>query len=238
MIKQILTLFFTLSLAIAVNNVHAQPRIIEQSFDVNPNERIELNLKFGDHILIKAWDHPKVSFRATAELNGGRLNDALLVDFQQDEMVQIDVDFDRVKMINGKPEDCPDNDYSFYNRNTDGKGYVICSEITYEIYLPRDADLFVETISADIELIGLHGPISAKSISGFVDMSWLARNGAELSMKTISGGVYSDLENIEFLRMGKHAPVGQNILVKAGNGDIPVRLESISGDIYLRKGKL
>lgn len=236
MIKQILTLFCTLSLAIAVNNVNAQPRIVEQLFDVSPNERIELNLKFGDHILIKAWDRPNVSFRATAELNGGRLNDALLIDFHQDDKVRIDVDFDQEKMKEGKPEDCPGNDYSYYSRNNNGKGNVICSEIAYEIYLPRDADLFVETISADIELFGLHGPISAKSISGFVDMSWLTRNGAELSIKTISGGVYSDLENIEIQNKGKFSPVGQNILAKAGNGDIPVRLESISGDIFLRKG--
>jgi hypothetical protein len=181
-------------------------------------------------------DRPGVSFRAAAEVNGGRLNDALLMDFHQNGKIRIDMDFDREKIKEGRAEDCPGKNYSYYNRSRNGKGYAICSEIIYEILLPARADLSVETISADIELVGLEGPVHAKSISGFLDMSWLDRNGAELSMKTISGGVYSDLENLEFLNREKFAPVGQNIRAIAGRGGTPVRLESISGDIFLRKG--
>jgi len=227
----ILPLFCTLLFLAAVNTAQTQPRIVEQTLNVDPDGRIELNLKFGNEIVIKAWDRPEVSFRATAEVNNGRLNDAFLIDFNQTEKVRIDMDFDREKIRSAQAEDCPGKNYSYYN----GHGHVVCSEISYEIYLPRDADIYVETISANIELFGLHGPVSVKSISGFVDMSWPERNGAELSIKTITGGVYSDLENIEFHNKGKFAPVGVDIRVKAGTGSTPVRLETISGDIFLRK---
>jgi hypothetical protein len=234
--NKLLPFFCSLFLLSATNLIQAQPQIIEHRFTITPDERIELNLKFGDQILIKAWDRPEVSFRATAEVNGGRLNDAVLFDFNQEGKIRIDMDFDREKIKEGRAEDCPGKNYSYYNRNKNGVGHIVCSEIAYEIYLPRNADLFVETISANIELLGLYGPVSVKSISGFVDMRWQEREGAELSMKTISGGVYSDLDNLEFHNKNKFFPVGQNIKAKAGAGGTTVRLESISGDIFLRKG--
>ncbi|MGF1670330.1 MAG: hypothetical protein ACFCU6_07775 [Balneolaceae bacterium] len=225
-----LPFFCTLFILAAVNTVQAQPRIIEQTLNVEPDGRIELNLKFGNQIVIKAWDRPEVLFRATADVNNGRLNDAFLIDFYQNGKARIEMDFDREKIRHGRTEDCPGKNYSYYDN------HVVCSDITYEIYLPRDADLSVETISANIELFGLHGLVSVKSISGYVDMSWPERDGAELSIKTISGGVYSDLENIEFRNKGKFAPVGVDIRAKAGTGNTPVRLETISGDIFLRRG--
>lgn len=217
----------------------AQPSIVEQTFEAEHGKIVELNLKFGDQIIIHSWNRPEISFRATFEVNGGKLNDALLIDFNTERAIRIDVDFDKELIKEGRAADCPDKNNFQTSQNSHKEGYVICSDILYEIHLPPDADLHVESISADIELVGLQGPVRAKSISGFVDMSWMERNGAEVSLKSISGGVYTDLENIEFYNKKKDIPlVGYEIKGKIGNGGAPVRLESISGDIYLRAGVL
>lgn len=236
MIKQALSIFFTLLLSSSLNLIQAQSQLIERTFEVNPSERIELNLKYGNTILIEAWDRPEVLFRATSEVNSGKLNDAVLIDFIQDDGLRVDMDFDSGKIKEGRAIDCPGKNYSYYNQYENAYRHVVCSEIAYEIFLPRNADLFVDTINANIELLGHHGPTSIKSISGFVDMSWQQRRGAELSIKTISGGVYSDLKDIQLLNRDEVAPVGQDIRAITGIGGVPVRLESISGDIFLRKG--
>lgn len=218
---------------------HAQRRVEEKSFNVLTNQKVKLDLKFGDHIIVKAWDKKEVSFKAVIEINGGKLNDALLLSYadKDPKELRIGADFDKERIKAGKCGDCSGN--STFSWNNHGNGYVICSHITYEIYVPRSADVDVESISSDIELAGLDGPVYAKTISGFVDLSWSERRGADISMKTISGEAYSDLDNLGF-RNKKDTPpiVGYELLGTVGRGGPNLHLESISGNIYLRKEKI
>ena len=53
--------------------------------------------------------------------------------------------------------------------------------------------LTLRTISGDVKLTGLgNNVVDATSISGDVDVSWPAAQGAALNLKTISGEVYAD----------------------------------------------
>lgn len=230
-----------ISLAILITLVLAgrsfsQQRVVEKSFAVDKNERIVLDLKFGEAITIKGWDKKEVAFRAVVEINNGQLNDALLLDFDEGaNRLAVSADYDKQIIKQGRREDCPDHRYSTYNWNDDGGHYAVCSNIVYEIYVPRDADLEVESISSDIELFGLQGPVRAKSISGFVDLSWPDSRGAELSMKTVSGEVFSGLDNLALANKKRGAPlVGYELRGAIGSGGPRVSLESISGNIYIR----
>lgn len=215
-----------------------QQRIVEQTFEIGSKDKVELDLKFGNTITVTGWDKETVSFRAVIEINGGRLNDALLLDFdeQQDEL-GISADFDEDRTRQGRRGDCPDRRYASYFSNDDNGSYsVLCSDITYQIMVPEGIDLRIESISSDIELIGVTGPIRAKSISGFVDLSWPAGAGAELSMETVTGEVYSGLDNLKLLNKKESAPlVGYKLRGSLLNGGALVQLESVSGNIYLRK---
>ncbi len=229
---------FVIALLVCLNNTlsYAQQRIVEKTFSVNEQGRVELDLKFGESITIKAWDKEEVSFRAVIEINSGRLNDALLLDIHQNERkLSIASEYDRDRIREGRRMDCPSKNYSNYT--WDDGDTVVCSRIIYELRVPADVDLRVESISSDIELIGLKGSIDAKSISGFVDLSWPENTGVDLSFKTISGEVYSGIEDLNLENRKRGVPlVGYELRGSIGNGGPMVRLESISGDIYLRKG--
>lgn len=216
----------------------AQQRVVERTFTLDPDGKVELELKFGEVISVKAWDKKEVSFRAVIEINGGRLNDALVLDYdERDGRLTITADYDKYRIQEGRRGDCPDGHYSTMSWNRKDGEYAVCSDIIYEVYIPRDAGLKVESISSDIELTGLQGPIHAKTISGFVDLSWPEQRGAELSMKTVSGEVYSGLDNLNLLNKKGAAPlVGYELRGSIGRGGPIVKLESISGNIYLRKG--
>lgn len=215
----------------------SQQRVVERSFEVGTGERINLDLKFGEAITVKAWDKNEVSFRAVIEINDGKLNDALILDFDQKKRgLTVSADYDKRLIKQVRREDCPDRRYSTYSWNDDGDHYAVCSNIVYEIFVPLNTDLEVESISSDIELIGLQGPIRAKSISGFVDLSWPSRQGAELLMKTISGEVFSGLDNLTLNNRKRGAPlVGYELRGIIAGGGPRVSLESISGNIYVRK---
>jgi hypothetical protein len=63
------------------------------------------------------------------------------------------------------------------------------------------------------------------------------KNGLDFRAKTISGGVYSDID-IEFPygKDGLRQMVGQNVHGRIAGGSVESKLETISGSIYLRKG--
>lgn len=126
---------------------------------------------------------------------------------------------------------------STWQTDRDGKSHSVCSTINYEISLPRKAALRVETINGNINIQGATSPVWAKSISGFVDMSWPGSKGATVAMKTITGEVYSDLA-IDFKnKRPKNPIVGYLLEGTLLSGGPEVRLESISNDVYLRKSK-
>jgi DUF4097 and DUF4098 domain-containing protein YvlB len=76
--------------------------------------------------------------------------------------------------------------------------------------------------------------IDAKTISGFIDLAMAVDRKALLEMKTISGTLYTDLD-VNGTSSGNSIPV----VVKhsLNNGGDPVNLETISGDIFVRKSK-
>lgn len=237
MTKQVKTgILSVLGILILFGPLCAQQRIVEKKFSADPNESIQLNLRYGEKILITTSEENRVSFTAIVEINRGRLNDAFMIDFMDDEKgLRVDVDFDKQKLKDGRREDCPGHEYSYYTWSDD-RDRAVCSRIIYQITVPPKADLNIETISGDIELLGLEGSIYAKSISGFVDLSWPVNSGAELAVKTVTGEAYTDLENISFKnRREKHPLVGYELKGTIGTGGPMVRLESVSGNIYLRK---
>lgn len=210
-------------------------KIIEKSLPVSASQLVNLNLKFADSIQVRYWDKPDLSVRISVSINDNKLNDALLVTTgSTTEEVQVGIDFDKELLKEGKAEDCPGSK-STWRTERNGQSYYVCSKINYQVFLPRQARLKLETINGNINIQGATGSVFAKTISGYVDMSWPTSKGANVAMKTITGEVYSDMD-IAFTNKKQKDPIVGYLLEGTLNGGGPnVRLESISNDIYLRK---
>lgn len=79
--------------------------------------------------------------------------------------------------------------------------------------------------------------MTLKSISGEIDLTVPAQAGLDFSAKTISGEVYTDI-SVEFPngKEGLRQVVGANVKGRIGAGGKQSFFETISGNIYLRKG--
>jgi hypothetical protein len=211
-------------------------KIVEKTLPVAANQKIDLQLKFGNDIKISAWDKNEVYVKVTYNINSGRLNDALKLAFNSGASgVEVNVDLDQEILKTGRAEDCPDlpeGRNRYYHNNNE---YFTCTQIDYEIKVPREGNLVVNTINGNIELRDVTGPVNAKSISGFVDMSWPGKKGASVALKTISGEVYSDID-IAFTNKQKDIPmVGYQLKGSVNGGGSEVKLETISNNIYFRR---
>jgi hypothetical protein len=78
--------------------------------------------------------------------------------------------------------------------------------------------------------------VDATSISGDVDVSWPAAQGADLNLKTISGEVYAD-PAVTFSNLKERTYVGYELHGNLGTGGPLVTLHSVSGDVFFRKQK-
>ncbi|WP_192822872.1 hypothetical protein [Rufibacter sp. LB8] len=221
-------------------NLHAQTQVVEKTLALPASQKVSLNLKFGNDIKITAWDKKEAYVKVTYEINEGKLNEAFLLSFDPSaDVLKVTADLDHELMRKTtRTQACPEghNNNSSYIKN----GEVIqttCTFITYEIFLPRNADLTLETISANIELRGLTGTVNAKSISGFVDMDWSPKAGASVAMKTITGEVFSDLDIALRTKRQEASYVGYQLKGDVNDGGPSINLETISNNIYFRRKK-
>ncbi len=122
-----------------------------------------------------------------------------------------------------------------------------------------DGDLEIKTNNSDIKLTNVTGPIVANSISGKLtavfsslnqstpssislisgdlDITLPATTKATLSMKSISGEIYSDLDlNLKSGKDGmSRVGGGHNINGNLNGGGVNLQLNTISSNIYVRK---
>ncbi|UOR05638.1 hypothetical protein MUN82_00725 [Hymenobacter aerilatus] len=220
---------------------HAQ-KVLEQKAAISAGQRLNLELKQASTIKIHAGSGSQVVLRATATINGGQLNDALLLTTSKtNEGVTITSAFDDNLVKTSRSIECPEGQgYTQWGgswRNGKAEGPALCFKIEIDVTVPAGVAVRVNTISGNIEVTDLTAPLEAKSISGFVDVSWPARQGAEVAFKTITGEVYTDQE-IAFANRKENPIVGYQLRGTLGStGGPAVRLESISGDVFFRKRK-
>ena len=209
-------------------------KIIEKTANLAAGQRVFFNLKQGTSIRIRPGAAGKMTLKATVTVNQNRLNDALQVGLDPtSEELKLTADFDKEMLRQAQPGDCPN---TTGNRNM-WYGQQVCDDIAYEITLPADVALRVYSYRANIDIAGLTGTIEAKSLSGFVDVTWPATTGAELALKTVTGEVYTDQDIAFSTALRKNPIVGYQLRgTLKGTGPL-VKLESVSNDVYFRKRK-
>jgi hypothetical protein len=243
-----LLFFLLLVLAASGSQPATAQKIIEKTANLAAGQRLFLNLRQASSIRVRAGASGKMTLKATVNINQNKLNDALLLTVEQSgDELRVASDFSKEMLRNAQPGDCP-NGGSFYGDTYISSGKhngnnqhnwpnQVCALIDYEITMPAEAALRLSTLSGNIDIVGLTGPIEAKSLSGFVDVAWPATKGAELSLKTITGEVYTDQE-IAFTNLREKNPIVGYQLHGTLSGSGPlVKLESISNDVYFRKRK-
>lgn len=124
-----------------------------------------------------------------------------------------------------------------------------------------EGDLEIKTLNAHIDLISVSGPVVANStggdikvafanfnqdkpssisnIGGAIDISMPANIKSSLNLRTINGEIYTDFDlGPKKTKDGmKQAGFGNNIKTETNGGGAEIQLNTISGNIYVRKQK-
>ena len=231
--KRILLL---LVVVLSGNVAIAQSDIAEKTFPFTGQE-LDLDLDFGDEAIIKAWDKNEVYIKVTYEIGGGELNDALDLDIDDyNDRISLDLGLDKRKLRNlkSRSSNCGNErnwNGSYYNN----RDYGVCARISVEVFLPKAADLWINTVVADVEITDMVGNIEVETVTGQIDVAWSEELGADVSMKTVTGAVYTNFDFDRKKEKGLALISSHDIKAVYKSGGKEVSLENVTGDIYLRK---
>jgi DUF4097 and DUF4098 domain-containing protein YvlB len=195
------------------------PRLVDQHIPLGAGSSVKLDIQIVDSIQVITWDKSEVWVKGSIDVNDNKENDKYVVTFDN-EANQLGVKT-RMEKIE-KNKDCNCN----------------CNNVraAFTIYVPAGRDISIETINGDITITGQTGAIRAHTISGFVDMAVSPAQKADLKFSTISGNMYSNL-NLDIQDKSNMHQVGGNVTTTLNGGGKSIDLETISGDIFLRKAK-
>lgn len=235
------------------NNLSAQKKITEKSSSKNVND-VFVNVKFANEIVIKNWSENEILVEATVNLDDNEHNDYF--SFKADNV-------NGTYIIASEYGDYFKKHRSYYSHKhshrddehkNDKKDEEDCHNhkhsniVNYVIYVPKNMQLKVKSISGDVDAENFDGVLKLDLISGNItvkkhskDMHLKTISGdidiyvadAKLEAKTLTGGVYSDLD-IDFEK-NKKKGYGSKIITTINKGTAFLKLNTISGDIYLRK---
>ena len=205
--------------------VTAQPKKVTESVNVSGQEMLDLEFDFADDIVFKTWDKNEVYVEVMVEINDGEYNDIFTLESHtSSSTIYIEMDEDMWKKISKK-------------ENGKWKNCSYTSTINYTVYLPSKLKVRSSTISGDYVFDYFGSEMRLKTISGAIDVTIPTSRGMDFKAKTISGEVYSDIEiEYPYGKDGLRQVVGQNIRGRISSGGIESSFETISGNIYLRKG--
>ncbi|MBK7134527.1 MAG: DUF4097 family beta strand repeat protein [Bacteroidales bacterium] len=194
-------------------SVQAQ-QIIEKHLSFSGKESVNLKIQIADSIKIITWNKNEVYVKASVNINENKDNEAYETSFDETgKSVTVNASF-RENYFKGKNNCCNESD------------------IYWQIYIPENTRFTVESINADITITGQTTEMRVKSISGYIDLAVPSDKKADVDFSTISGRMYSN-HNLALNKQNKGIP--SRINDKLNNGGPPIKLETISGDIYFRK---
>ena len=227
--KKIINLVIALLVTVTIS---AQ-RKVEKSERVSKNQEVFVHFKFAQNIVVKQWNQNKVEVRATVNINNGEGNKHFSLKSSKSS--------NQVKIF---------SDYGNYFKRKRTWSNNNRTEIDYVVYVPKNAklrvksisgcleaasfygDLTTDLISGDITIKEYRGEMQLKTISGDVDV---AIKKARINAKTVTGTIYTDLKIDKSYSQNKS--FSSKVRGTVNNGDVELRMTTVSGNIYMRKGK-
>ncbi len=224
-------------LALLTVMLHAQ-REVNFSETLKSNQDLHLEFKFANDIKVVHGNSNELKIEATVNIDDGEGNAAFSLKNKSlgSEMV--------VKSDFGNYFKTKWNDKNRNNCNS-------ITEIDYVVYVPKNCDLFIKSISGsvssddfkgelqtdlisgDVTIKNYEGELYLKTISGALDVTV---NKAQLRAKSLTGMIYSDID-FKTDTSRKHYNNSHNRIEKQINGGTKaLKMETISGNIYIRKG--
>jgi len=213
------------------SNTLFSQKIVEKSSPIKENEELSLDFEFADQITVTTWDKNEVYVKVTVSINDNEDNENFNLEVKQRSTgIEFESEIENMRSLQTRKRIVDEDGHTVTYNSID-------MDLYFEVKVPANIDLEIETISGDIDIKGVLGRMDINTISGFIDLTLPEKHNADLELSTISGGMYSDFEFNNKKYKGYHHYGKSDLSKRLNNGGTRIFLETISGDIFLRKSK-
>lgn len=205
-----------------------QQKIEEQTYDWSAAKSAEIDLKFASNIKVTSWNKNELVLKTIITYGEEKLlglHQMKVTDIGN--TLTITSDYSKA-FSHENGYNCWSCDQQENHQNDKCR----CFKLAFELMLPKGADVSLKTIAGNLELADLKGPLNAKTISGFIDLGLAPSTATALNFKSVTGEIYTDFD----ITLDKNSTAFSKRLNTSINGGGPlIALETVSGDIFLRK---
>ncbi|MDF1548774.1 MAG: hypothetical protein P1P88_13200 [Bacteroidales bacterium] len=195
----------------------------EKEVALKNGQAVKLELKFADQITIKTWDKKTLYVKAIVDHNFKEKLEFELLEVNESSMVEIE---EKIKNFENKKQTNIGKDHNDLE--------CIKIDIDYEVFMPADTRLDINSISGNIEAKNMNNSLNLETISGFVDISINSSDKYDLKCSTISGSIYTDI-TFDSEKNIKANIVGSTLNTSLNGTGKKINLKTISGDLFIRK---
>ncbi|WP_456438549.1 hypothetical protein [Psychroserpens sp.] len=221
---------------LSVATLHAQ-RNVEFKKSLSKNQDVFLDFKFAQDIRVEHGNTNEIKVKASINIDDGEGNESFSIKTNSSSgQLKLYSDFG----------DYYKNQWKDKNRNncdrTTKIDYVVIvpknvnlkiKSISGSVYMDAfQGDLVTDLISGDVIIKKYDGELRLKTISGALDVTV---RKAELNAKSLTGTIYSDLEFEKNTSSKSYNGSHNRVSKQINGGTLPLEMETISGNIYIRK---
>lgn len=214
----------------------SQAEVFEKSVALN-GRRISIDADMASTINVSTWNKKQVQVKVTYELDDGDMNDMVTVELdEQSNRIRLKLDVDEEKILRkARESDCDRGDANYWG-SRNGRKACVYAVISIEVFLPEHTELDIETVLADVLMKGKFEELDIKTVTGNIDVTWPEKQGTEIALKTVTGNIFTDFDLSGMKDKGLPIISSHKIKTTYKGGEGYLKLESVTSDIYLRKG--
>ncbi len=203
---------------------------VEQQLTLSKGQRVMLDFEFATTIDVQPWDEPRVLVKASASVNGGLDDEAYeLTAVNDGEVLRF------VSRLRDKEKLFRRMDST---RKFDGivqNGKTLDIKEYYEVYVPRSVQLSLKTTLGSSTIEHNNGPLAVETVTGNIDLRCATGQPADITAKTVTGGMYTNLPFENNTKKGLPRLAGEESRIQLNGGGVPIALETVTGDVTIRK---
>lgn len=200
----------------------------DHTYALPATKKVIFDLPFARKITVKTWDKQEVLFKTSIKAENEEVAKIHEMTVNEgSDALRIKTDYADTKDKHRNFCGCEENQHK-------GSWNCLCLEVNYDIYLPVNAVLKMETINGNIEVRGMEGDIHLETINGFIDIAYNIGTKTDINFSTINGEIYTDFD---INKKGNLRKFSKDIKTQLNGGGPELALETINGDIYFRKAQ-
>ncbi len=234
---------------------HAQKQI-QETFAWELGQKIAMEFDYPELIKVQVWDKNEVMVKGSVNINFGENDDAFKLNASKEkDRLNISGSIENYKQLPKTITLVHKGEKYFFRtssynapeiqrfkeeqgiKNMEMYSQGVQNEIILEVFVPRNAELNIESTYGVIEVLNHPGPLHASSKYGAVDISLAANSKNSIKASTRYGEVYTNLE-VKFNSTAKEDLVKWNdVSCELNGGGKQLQVSSTYGNVYMRRQK-